>query len=134
MSSDKRWIPLEPDFERVEPDEGVDKGRVTLFGSIEIAIVGRGLPGDLPDAFDGIELGGVGRQPTQFDAVPIRVEPGHAFSLEVVARGVVDDEDYLSPIASNEPLEEAEGVSWKNVPSQAILGHSVPGSGRKQPS
>ena len=93
MRSEQRWISL-------KIAEGVAKGRISLLGGIEVAIVGCGLPGGLPDAFDGVELGRVGRQPTQFDAVLIRGEPGHALSLEVVARGVVDDQDHLAPIAA----------------------------------
>jgi hypothetical protein len=48
--------------------EGVDEGGVAFVdGAIE-AVVGGGLLGDLPDALDAVELGGVGRQTEQLDA------------------------------------------------------------------
>ena len=46
----------------------------------------------------------------------MRGEPGHALRLEVVARGVVDDQDHLAPIAADQPLEKTEeGVAVKHV-------------------
>ena len=51
----------------------------------------------------------------------IRGEPGNAFCLEVVARGVVDAQDHLPPIAADQPLEEAEkGVAVEHVSEREV--------------
>src|SRR5271170_4619822 len=89
--------------------EGVDEGGVALADGAVEAIVGRLLLGDLPDALDAIELGRVGRESEQLDAMAMPLEPLHAFVLKVVARSVVDDEEDLPRrTASNQLLEEVE--------------------------
>jgi len=40
----------------LELDKGVHEGCISLFGIVEVAIVGSRSPSDLPDAFDGIEF------------------------------------------------------------------------------
>jgi len=55
MSGDGSWF-------GVELFEGGGESSVELGGRPEEAVVGRGPLGGLPDAFDGVGLGGVGRQ------------------------------------------------------------------------
>lgn len=64
--------------------------------------------GQLPDAFDRVELRRVGRQPEQLDAVAVLLQPQFSLFLEVVAGAVVDDEEDLPPASSNDLLEEFE--------------------------
>ena len=85
-------------------DECFDQGGVTLLRGVEVAVVGSVLPRRIPDALDRVELGGVRREATEFDAMSIGGEPGGAFSTEVVAGGVVDDEEHLAAVASDETL------------------------------
>jgi hypothetical protein len=72
----------------------------------EEAVVGRGLLGRLPDPLDGVELGGVGREAEELDAVMVGREPLLADLVEAVAGPVVDDEDDLTAEAADEMPEE----------------------------
>ncbi len=57
-------------------------------------------------------------------------KPGDPFGAEVVAGGVVDDEEYFAAIALNEPLEKAEeAVTVENVREGEFEARLVEGNG-----
>ena len=60
----------------------------------------------LPDALDRVELGRVGRQAEELDAMAIGREPRFAVGVEVVARAIIDDEEDLPTGSVDEVLEE----------------------------
>lgn len=88
--------------------EGCAKGCITLFDGLVKAIVGGSLLGQLPDAFDRVELRRVGRQPEQLDAMVVLFQPQLPLFLEVVAGAVVDDQEDLASASNNELFEEVE--------------------------
>jgi len=59
----------------------------------------------VPDSFGRIQIGGVSRQPLNFEPVPLlEQEPLHDFAL--VGREMIPDQDYLSP--SDEAFQTLE--------------------------
>lgn len=81
---------------------------VAFFDGLVEAIVGGSFLGQLPDAFDAVELRRVWRKPEQLDAVTILRQPLLSLFLEVVAGTVVDDEEDLASAARNDLLQEIE--------------------------
>lgn len=79
----------------LEISEGAAERQVALVSGDEEGVVRGHLPGGLPDALHGHELGGVGRQPVELDAVAVFVKPEPALFGEPMAGAVVDDEEDL---------------------------------------
>lgn len=93
----------------VEGVELVSEGCVALVDSSVEPVVGGRLLGDLPDALDRVQLGGVRRKTVKLDAMTVLAEPLFPLGIEVVARPVVEDEkDLAAAAASDELLEERE--------------------------
>src|SRR5882672_10083068 len=93
----------------LEGFEGGDEGSVAFIDGAVEAVVGGFLLGHLPDALDSVQLGRVGRQSEQLDAMAVFGEPRLTFGRQLVARAVVDDEEDLSArAAAGQLLEKVE--------------------------
>src|ERR1700722_19918092 len=89
--------------------EGGGEREVSVVdGSVE-AVVGGRLLGDLPDALDAVEFGGVCGQPKQLEAMTMLGQPSLSDCVELVAGSVVDDEeDFATRATTHHLLEEVE--------------------------
>ena len=91
-------------FERLE---GGDQGLVAFVDGAVKAVVPGGFLGDLPDAFDAVQLRRVGRQTEQLDAVTMGGEPLLSNFFEPMAGSVVyDEEDLAAWTATDQLLDE----------------------------
>jgi hypothetical protein len=91
--------------------EGAHQRPIAFVDGRVEAIVGRHLPGGLPDALGRVELRRVGGQPVQLDLVGVLPEPNLPGIVEPVAGTVVDDEEDLPRGVLRDEL-----LSWKISP------------------
>ena len=84
------------------------EGRVAFVRRSEERVVGRALLRLLPDTLDGIELRGVRGQAEQVKTSAVGREPRFAIRVAVMARTVVDHEEYFPSRPAHEQLEERE--------------------------
>src|SRR5882672_2265447 len=93
MSSDH----LGPALEHIE---GLGQLGVALVGCDEERVVRGQFAGGFPYAFHRHELGRVGRQAMELDAVTVLAQPTFAVVLEPVVRRVVDDQEHLAAVVA----------------------------------
>ena len=93
------------------------QGCIALTGRPVEAVVGGHLSRRLPDRFHRIKFRRIRRQPVQFDASAIRVEPGLALVVEPVCGTVVDDHEHLPrSVFAHDPFQILiEGATVENV-------------------
>jgi hypothetical protein len=73
----------------------------------------------MPNGFDGIELGTIGRQQAQMKAMPIVREPLPHFRSLVVRGIIVNKEDFLLAVALRQP-------AWKRRVTLALENLPIP--------
>jgi hypothetical protein len=97
---------------------GADESGVALVHGAVEAVVGGGLLGHVPDAFDAIQLGGVGGPSKQLDLMPMRGEPLLSILLEAPARkagSAASDSSHSNPWGSEKYLEGQIRWRWPCV-------------------
>ena len=98
----------------LEHIEGLGQLGVALVRCDEERVVCGQLASRFPDAFHRHELGRVGRQTVELDAVTVLAQPPFAVVVEIVARAVVDDQEDLAPVVTvhklPQELEERRSV------------------------